>query len=178
MTIRTLENLVPVIAPTAYIDPLALVVGDVTIGEHSSMWPMSVARGDIHSITIGKNTNIQDGTVLHVTHAGHYYPSGYSLTIGDSVTVGHNVTLHGCVIGNHCLIGIGSIVLDGAVLEPYTLLGAGSLVSPGKVLEGKFLWCGYPAQKVRPLTAKEIEYFDYSANYYAKLGLRHKQSLS
>jgi carbonic anhydrase/acetyltransferase-like protein (isoleucine patch superfamily) len=174
MPIRDFDNHYPHIAPTAYIDTMAVVIGEVTIEEYASLWPMVVARGDVNRISIGARTNIQDNTVLHVTHDGPYCPGGRALIIGEEVTVGHQVTLHACTIGHHCLIGIGSIVLDGAELQPYTLLAAGSLVSPDKILEGGYLWRGRPAQKVRPLTASELEYFTYSASRYVQLAQRYK----
>jgi len=176
MPIRPFENQSPVIPKTAYVDPDAVVIGAVTVGEQASIWPLVTARGDINTISIGARTNIQDNSVLHVTHAGQYCPGGLPLVIGEAVTVGHQVTLHACTIGHHCLIGIGSIVLDGAVLEPYTLLAAGSVVSPNKTLEGGHLWRGSPARKVRALKDAEMEYFEYSANYYAELAQRHIQS--
>lgn len=174
--IRPFEDLKPNIAPSAYIDPQAVVIGDVKVGENASIFPMAVARGDIHRIEIGARTNIQDGSILHVTHDSAYCPGGLPLIIGENVTVGHQVTLHACTIGDYCLIGMGSIVLDGAVLEPYTLLGAGSLVSPHKTLEGGFLWRGSPAKKIRPLTEKEMQYFEYSAQNYVRLAQRYKES--
>lgn len=177
MPIREFENHLPNIAATAYIDPMALVIGEVTIGEYASLWPMVVARGDIHRITIGARTNVQDNTVLHVTHDGRFNPGGYALTIGEDVTIGHQATLHGCTIEHHCLIGMGAIVLDGAILQPYTLLAAGSLVSPAKELEGGYLWRGQPAKKIRPLTAEEEEYFDYSAAHYVQLAQKYKKAL-
>ena len=175
MTIRDFEEYSPLIAPTAYIDPLALVIGEVTIGEYASIWPMVVVRGDVQAITIGAKTNIQDNSVLHVSHDSHYCPGGRALTVGASVTVGHRVTLHACTIEHHCLIGIGTIVMDDAVVRPYSLLAAGTLVPPGKVLEEGYLWRGSPAQKSRPLTDDEKEYLDYSARYYVKLSQRHKE---
>jgi carbonic anhydrase/acetyltransferase-like protein (isoleucine patch superfamily) len=171
--IRSFDNLTPNIADSAYIDPQASVIGDVTMGAQSSIFPMAVARGDIHRIEIAARTNIQDGAILHVTHDSVYCPGGLPLIIGEDVTVGHQVTLHACTIGHHCLIGMGSVILDGSVLEPYTLLGAGSLVSPHKTLEGGFLWRGSPAKKIRPLTENEIQYFDYSAQNYVKLAQRY-----
>jgi len=175
MPIRSFDGHSPIIAPTAYIDPLAVVIGQVRLGAYASLWPMVVVRGDINQITIGARTNIQDGSVLHVTHQGRYAPSGYPLTIGEQVTVGHHAILHACTIEHHCLIGMGSIVLDGAVLPPYTLLAAGSLVSPHKVLEGGYLWRGQPAKKIRALEEDERAYFDYSTDYYVALGQRHKE---
>ncbi|MCK5720338.1 MAG: gamma carbonic anhydrase family protein [Thiomargarita sp.] len=178
MSIRNFANYKPILAKTAYIDSMAVVIGQVTVGEYSSLWPMTVARGDINSITIGERTNIQDGSILHVTHDSEYCLGGKALIIGDYVTVGHQVNLHACTIEHHCLIGIGSIVLDGAKIPPYTLLGAGSIVSPNKVLEGGYLWYGNPVKKIRPLTDKELEFLEYSANYYSQLAQQHITSES
>lgn len=175
MPIRDFENYSPMIAPTAYIDPQALVIGNVKVSEHASIWPLVVARGDINSITIGARTNVQDNSVLHVTHDETYCPGGLPLIIGEDVTIGHQATLHACTIKHHCLVGIGAIVLDGAVLEPYTLLAAGSLVPPKKILEGGYLWRGHPAKKIRLLTSEERKYLSYLANYYAQLAQRHKK---
>lgn len=176
MPIRDFETYSPQIASTAYIDPLAVVIGQVIIGEYTSLWPFVVARGDINRITIEARTNIQDNTVLHVNHDGPYCLGGQALFIGEEVTVGHQSILHACTIEHHCLIGMGAIVLDGAVLQPYTLLAAGSLVSPGKVLEGGYLWRGRPAQKARLLTDAEREYLSYSANHYIELAQQHQRS--
>ena len=128
MPIRPFENLSPKIADTAYVDSLAVVIGDVTIGEYASVFPMVVARGDVQRITIGARTNIQDGTILHVSHDSHHCPGGRELWIGEDVTVGHQTVLHACTVEAHCLVGIQAVILDGARLEPYTLLAAGSLV--------------------------------------------------
>lgn len=176
MNIRKYGMVMPVIAPSAYVDPQAVVIGDVVVGEDSSLWPMAVARGDVNYIRIGARSNIQDGSVLHVTHGHGEVPQGHPLLIGDEVTVGHNVTLHGCTVGDNCLIGMGSIVLDGAVLEPYILLGAGSLVPPGKILQGGYLWMGSPVKKVRPLTDAERERFAYSAAHYVRLKEIYRES--
>jgi len=173
MTIRVFENLLPNIASTAYVDSTALVIGDVSIAADASLWPMVVARGDIQSIRIGARTNIQDGSILHVTHDGPLSPGGYALNIGDDVTVGHRAILHGCTIGDHCLIGMGAVVMDGAGLEPRVILGAGSLVTPGKVLEGGYLWLGSPARRMRPLRSEEFDYLDYSSRHYVDLKNRH-----
>jgi carbonic anhydrase/acetyltransferase-like protein (isoleucine patch superfamily) len=169
MNIRTYRGIAPQIGSGAYVDPAAVVIGDVHIGEESSIWPMAVVRGDVNSIRIGKHTNIQDGSVLHVTHVHKEVPEGLPLHIGDEVTVGHNVNLHGCTVGNRCLIGMGSTVLDGAVLEDNVYLGAGSLVPPGKVLEGGYLWLGSPVKRVRPLSEQEIGRLAYSAAHYVRL---------
>jgi len=176
MTIRTFEKHTPQIAESAFVDDTAVVIGNVTIGENASVWPLTAIRGDIHAITIGARSNIQDGSVLHVTHDSEYSPGGFALSIGESVTVGHKVILHACTIGNHCLVGMGSIVLDGAVLEDKVMLGANSLVSPGKRLESGYLYLGSPANQVRALTEKEIAWLEYSATHYVDLKNRHKRT--
>ena len=167
--IRPYQGKLPQFAPDAFIDESAVVIGDVEIGSESSVWPQSVIRGDVNYIRIGSRTNIQDSCVLHVTHKSHYNPSGYPLILGDDITVGHKVILHACEIRDHCLIGMGAIVMDAAVVEPRTILAAGSLVPGGKVLEGNSLWRGAPARRVRALTDREIESLDYSAGNYVKL---------
>jgi carbonic anhydrase/acetyltransferase-like protein (isoleucine patch superfamily) len=173
MSTRPFENLIPRIAGSAYIDPAALVIGDVEIGADSSVWPLTVIRGDINSIKIGAYTNIQDGSILHVSHDSEYAPGGFGLRLGNRITVGHHVVLHGCEIEDMCLIGMGSIVLDGARIERGAMLAAGSLVAPGKVLEGGFLWRGSPVRRARELTSQECDYLDYSADYYVQLARRH-----
>ena len=174
--IRRFEGKTPYIAPDAYVDPTAVVIGDVELGPRASLWPGAVVRGDIHAIRIGAETNIQDGSVLHVTHDSRFNPGGHPLRIGDGVTVGHRVTLHGCTIGDRCLIGMGAIVMDGATLEEETILGAGSLVPPGKYLTGRHLWVGSPARQVRPLTDQEREQLRYAAAHYVALARRHGKS--
>jgi carbonic anhydrase/acetyltransferase-like protein (isoleucine patch superfamily) len=174
MTIRRFENTEPTIATDTYVDETALVIGDVSIGSESSIWPYSVVRGDVHSIKIGNQTNLQDHCVCHVTHDGPYNPGGFALTIGNRVTIGHRVTLHGCNIGDDCLIGMGATIMDGAVIEPHSLIGAGTLVTPNDVLEGGYLWMGAPARKVRKLNADEIESIHYSAQHYVRLMKRHQ----
>lgn len=175
--IRPFEDTVPKIADGAYIDEAALVIGDVEIGEDSSVWPMCVVRGDIHHIRIGNSTNIQDGSILHVTHGSEYKPGGSPLIIGNEVTVGHQATLHACTVEDQCLIGMGSIVLDDAVIGAGAMLGAGSVVNPGKHIEGGYLWLGRPARRMRELTEKEKAYLKYSAAHYVKLQRRHQVSL-
>lgn len=169
MSVRKYKNSQPQIAASAYVDEAAVIIGDVVIGEDSSVWPMAVARGDVNHIRIGNRTSIQDGSVLHVTHPHAAVPDGHPLLIGNEVTVGHNVTLHGCTIRDRCLIGMGSTVLDGAVIEEGVLLGAGSLVPPGKTLEGGYLWIGSPVKRARPLTEAERDWLGYSAAHYVRL---------
>ncbi len=169
MVIRTSADSSPRIDASAYVDQSAQIIGDVVIGRHSSVWPQAVIRADIHKIRIGERTNIQDASVLHVTHDSDYAPGGFALLIGNGVTVGHACILHGCQIGDHCLIGMGSIIMDGAVVEPEVMLAAGSLVSPGKTLESGYLWMGRPAQRVRALDDQELQYLLYAAEHYVKL---------
>lgn len=174
MTIRNFKNRKPDIHSSTFIDESALVLGDVTIGENCSIWPMTVIRGDVNTIQIGHNTNIQDSSVLHVTHDGLYNPGGFDLKIGNNVTVGHRVILHGCHVADLCLIGMGSTIMDGAVIESHNIIGAGSLVTPNKYLESGYLWVGSPARQVRPLTAEEIESIEYSSANYVKLKKQHQ----
>ena len=173
--IRTFNGKFPRIAKDAWVDPSAVIIGDVEIGTNSSVWPLTVVRGDIHRIRIGARTNIQDGSVLHVTHDSRFSPGGHPLLIGDGVTAGHKVMLHGCEIGDFCLIGMGSTVMDGARLESRLILAAGSLVPGGKVLEGGYLWRGAPAQRARELTEKEVEYLEYVAENYVRLSRAYRQ---
>lgn len=171
MPIRTYQQHKPSIGKNCYIDPTAVIIGQVQIGNHCSIWPLTVVRGDVNAIVIGDNTNIQDGSILHVTHDGpyDYNRGGYALTLGSNVTIGHKVILHGCNIGNNCLIGMGSTIMDGAIIQANTIIGAGSLITPGKKLEQGCLYVGSPARKVRKLSDEEIESIQYSARHYIKL---------
>lgn len=177
MPIESFQHSTPRIHGTAFVAPAAVVIGDVEVGADSSLWPMTVVRGDIHRIRIGARTNIQDGSVLHVTHDSPYVPGGFALEVGDEVTVGHRVILHGCTLEDRCLIGMGAIVMDGARVCSGAMVGAGALVSPGKTLEGGYLWLGAPARRVRPLTEQEQEYLAYSAGHYVRLKDRHLAEL-
>lgn len=170
---RSFQDKSPRLGSQVYIDPAAVVIGDVSLGNDASVWPMTVIRGDVHRIEIGAESNVQDGCVLHVTHDGEFSPGGRPLLIGTGVTVGHRAVLHGCSIGDHCLIGIGAIVMDGAVLGDNVMLGAGSLVPPGKCLEAGFLYVGSPARQVRPLQQAELGFLYYSARHYVQLKNRY-----
>ncbi|MGB4811687.1 MAG: gamma carbonic anhydrase family protein [Methylophilaceae bacterium] len=167
--IQSFAGYVPLIEKEVYIHPTSIIIGDVKIGENSSIWPNTVIRGDVNGIRIGQNTNIQDLSMLHVNHRSSQDPAGSPLMIGDNVTIGHTVILHGCTIADDCLIGMGSIVMDKAVVQKQVLLAAGSLVPVGKVLESGYLYVGRPAKKVRPLTAEEITHIRYSAQNYVQL---------
>ncbi len=163
------RDLTPQIGADVYIHATASVIGDVVLGDHASVWPGVVIRGDVNHIRIGAGSNVQDLSVLHVSHKSTWDPDGSPLIIGDNVTIGHKVILHGCIIEDECLIGMGSIVMDKVVVQKNVLLAAGSLVPEGKVLESGFLYLGSPAKKVRALTEAEIAHFLYSANHYIKL---------
>ncbi len=169
MHVKFFASKAPVTHKSTFIHDTAVVIGDVDLAEDVSIWPLAVVRGDIHRITIGARSNVQDGSVLHVTHASDFNPGGYPLIIGDDVTVGHNVTLHGCTIGNHCLIGMGAIVMDGAIVNDNVMIGAGSLVPPGKVLDSGFLYVGSPVKKARLLNDKEVQFLSYSPKNYVRL---------
>jgi carbonic anhydrase/acetyltransferase-like protein (isoleucine patch superfamily) len=169
MAIESYQGMTPKLGRDVYIHPSATVIGDVELGDGVSVWPGVVIRGDVNSIRIGAGSNIQDNSVLHVSHRSTANPEGAQLVIGCRVTVGHSVILHGCSIGDACLIGMGSLVMDGAVLQGRVLLGAGSLVPEGGLLESDWLHLGRPARAVRRLTAAELDYFGYAAGNYMKL---------
>ena len=173
MSIRPFQQHTPTLGERAFVDRSAVVFGDVEIGADSSVWPLTVIRGDMHRIRIGARTSVQDGCVLHITHAGPFNPDGFPLLIGDDVTIAHKVMLHGCTVGSRILIGMGSIVMDGAVIEDQVIVGAGSLVPPGKRLVSGFLYVGSPVRQVRALTEKEQAFFTYSAGNYVKLKDQH-----
>lgn len=173
LSIRRHKSHSPVLGERVYVDPTAVVIGDVSIGADSSVWPYAIIRGDMHHIHIGARTSIQDGSVLHITHASEFNPGGYPLRIGDDVTVGHSVNLHGCTIGSRVLVGIGSTLLDGVIVEDEVVIGAGSLVPPGKRLQSGYLYVGSPCKQVRPLKDSEKAFFKYSAANYVKLKDQH-----
>ena len=173
MSIRPFQQHTTALGERAFVDRSAVVIGDVEIGADSSVWPLTVIRGDMHRIRIGARTSVQDGCVLHITHAGPFNPDGFPLLIGDDVTIAHKVMLHGCTVGSRVLIGMGSIVMDGAVIEDDVIVGAGSLVPPGKRLDSGFLYVGSPVRPVRALTDKEKAFFTYSAGNYVKLKDQH-----
>src|SRR5687768_7206516 len=147
MNVRSYRNIAPQLGERVYIDPAAVVIGKVKLGDDVSIWPTAVVRGDVHAIEIGARTSVQDGSVLHVTHDGPYRPGGRALIVGADVTVGHRVVLHACTIGNTCLIGMGSVLLDDVVTEDFVMIGAGSVVTPGKRLETRGLYVGSPVRR-------------------------------
>ena len=173
--IRILGKYKPVIDSNCYIDSSAIVIGQVTIGALSSLWCNVVARGDVSNIIIGKRTNIQDLTMLHVTHYNAENNIGdYPLIIGNEVTVGHSCCLHACTIKDRVLVGMGSTILDQAIVEPDVIIGAGSLIPPRKILESGYLYLGNPVKKIRKLTEAEFEFLPYSAKHYIDIISLHK----
>lgn len=178
MTIRQFGDLKPQIHSSAFVDDTALIIGDAILEQDCSIWPIAVIRGDINTVHIGKRSNIQDGTIIHVTHAGKYNPAGFKTDVGNNVTVGHRCILHGCTIADNSLIGMGVCLMDGVTVESNVIVGAGSLVTPGKVLTSGYLWLGAPARRVRPLNDQELEFLTYSAQYYVQLKNKHLQSIN
>jgi len=159
----------PRIGQRVFVSAQACVNGSVTLGDDVSVWPMAVIRGDVNHIEIGSRCNIQDGSVLHVTHEGPYSPKGGALILADDITVGHGVILHACTIGHRCLVGMGANVMDGAILEDECMIAAGALVSPGTVVKSRTLWKGNPARMARPLTEQQVTMLHYSAEHYVRL---------
>ena len=174
--IRPYLNSTPQLSNNCYIDEMSVVIGDVILAENVSVWPFAVIRGDVNHIRIGKNSNVQDHAMLHVSHKKADKPNGSPLVIGEDVTIGHHVTLHGCTIGNRVLIGINSIVLDDVIIPDDVMIGAGTLIPPGTVLESGYLYVGSPAKKVRPLTEKELAFLPYSAQNYVKVSGHYLES--
>ena len=171
--IRELEGVRPRLGRDVYVDPAAVVIGDVEIGADSSVWPMAVVRGDVQRIRIGERTSVQDGAVLHVTHDGPFQPGGFPLQVGSDVTIGHRAVLHGCTIGDRCLIGIGAIILDGASLAQDVIVAAGAVVTPGMACEPRSMYVGAPARFKRSLTDVEVERLAYGAQWYVQVKNRY-----
>lgn len=169
MNLRPYLGTQPTLGARVYVDPQACVIGRVVLGDDASVWPMTVIRGDVNDVRIGARTSVQDGSVLHVAHAGPYTGAGLPLVVGADVTIGHKVMLHACTIGDACVVGMGSIVLDGAIVEDEVLIGAGSVVPPRKRLPTRTLWLGNPLRLVRELSAGDVEALRYSARHYVKV---------
>ena len=159
----------PKFGQRVFVSGQAHVSGSVILGDDVSIWPMVVIRGDVNRVEVGARCNIQDGSILHVTHEGLYSPQGGPLILGDDVTIGHGVILHACSIGHRCLVGIGTVVLDGAVLEDETMIAAGAVVTPGTIVRSRTLWKGNPARLSRPLTEQQVEMLRYNAEHYVRL---------
>jgi carbonic anhydrase/acetyltransferase-like protein (isoleucine patch superfamily) len=163
--LRQYRGRVPRVHPTAFVDDTAVVIGDVEIGLHSSVWMQAVVRGDVNSIRIGQRSNVQDGTVVHVMHETH------ATVIGDDVTIGHRAIVHGCTIGDRVLIGMGAIVLNGAQIAEECIIAAGTVVTEGMVVPRRSMVMGVPGKVRRPLTEPEIAaILESAANY-----VRYKQ---
>ncbi|RUL75328.1 gamma carbonic anhydrase family protein [Dyella choica] len=168
-SLRPFKGIQPTLGARAYVDPAATVIGDVVLGDDVSIWPGAVLRGDVNYIRVGARSNIQDGTIVHVTHDGPYSPGGFPTLIGEGVTIGHAAVIHACIIEDYCLIGMHAVVLDGATIKKHGFVGAGSVVPPGKVVGEGELWLGNPAKCVRLLTDRQIEQLHYSADHYVRL---------
>ena len=168
-SLRPYQEILPTLGNNIYIDNSAVLVGDITLADDVSIWPLVAARGDVNTITIGKRTNIQDGTILHVTRKSIHNPSGDPLIIGADVTIGHQCMLHGCQLGDRILVGMGAIIMDGAVIEDDVFIAAGSLVPPNKTLKSGFLYVGNPVKQVRLLKESESAFLKQSALNYVEL---------
>lgn len=170
MNLRQYRDHLPRLGQRVYVDPAATVIGDVELGDDVSVWPGCVIRGDVNHIRIGARTNVQDGTIVHVTHDGPFTrPGGFPTVVGSDCTIGHAVVLHACTIEDFVLIGMHATVLDGAVVKRHGFLAAGAVLSPGKVIGEGELWVGNPARMARPLSEREIEQLHYSAAHYVRL---------
>ncbi len=167
--IRRYKGILPNIGSQTYIDDSAVLVGDININNDVSIWPLVAARGDVNTISIGARTNIQDGTVLHVTRKSLNNPDGNPLVIGEDVTIGHKCMLHGCSLGDRILVGMGAIIMDGVVVEDDVFIGAGSLVPPNKTLVSGYLYVGNPVKQARPLKQSEADFLKQSAINYVQL---------
>jgi gamma-carbonic anhydrase len=167
--IRAFQGTLPRIHETAFIAETADVIGDVEVGERSSVWFQAVIRGDVNYIRIGAHTNIQDGTVIHVDRGGH------PVEIADHVTLGHAVRLHGARIAPHCLIGIAAVVLNGVVMEEESIVAAGAVVSPGTRIPRRTLMMGVPARPARTLTDADLELIHRPTDNYVRLAAQYRE---
>ena len=176
MPIRSFNGIKPQIDNQAFIDNMATVSGQVVIGKNSSIWPNVSVRGDLLSITIGENTNIQDNSTIHTTQFTDKPGTGFDTIIGDNVTVGHGAIIHGCHIGNRVLIGMGAIILDGAIIDDDVMVAAGSVVPPGKHLKSGGMYVGSPVKKKRALKISEKKYILTNAKNYSEIMIQHKNN--
>lgn len=166
---RSYKGVAPKLGDGIYIDNSSVIVGDISMANDVSIWPLVAARGDVNKITIGARTNVQDGTVLHVTRKNKSNPDGHPLIIGEDVTIGHKCMLHGCQLGNRILVGMGAIIMDGATIEDDVFIGAGSLVPPNKTLISGYLYVGNPVKQARKLKESEHAFLKQSALNYVDL---------
>lgn len=176
LSIRSFQGNTPHLGDRVYVDPQSAVIGNVTLEDDVSVWPMAVIRGDVNKIHIGKACSIQDGAILHVTHDGPFTPGGQPLILGQGVTVGHKAVLHGCTVDEYCLIGMGALLLDEVHAQHHVMIAAGSVVPPGKRLQTGYLYLGNPARAFRPLSEKEMEQLEYSAAHYVRLKNRYLEA--
>jgi len=158
--ILAVKGVMPVIGHNCFLAPNATITGDVHLGNRCTVWFQAVIRGDVHSIRIGEQTNIQDGAIIHAT----YHKA--STQIGSRVSIGHQAMIHGCTLHDHVLVGMGAIILDNAVVESYCLIAAGSVVLEGTVCESGHLYAGVPARKIKPLTEEQKALIDRTAEHY------------
>jgi carbonic anhydrase/acetyltransferase-like protein (isoleucine patch superfamily) len=166
------NDVLPVIDETAFVAPNSVVIGDVVIGAESSLWFNVTVRGDVHEIRIGARSNIQDGSVVHVTR------DRFGTYIGDDVLVGHMATIHGCELQDGSFVGMGATVMDGAVVEGGAMVAAGALVSPGKVVRKGQLWAGTPARYIRDLKPEELESLPKGTAHYVRMAAQYRRMLS
>src|SRR3989338_10910876 len=172
-SVRSYLGHTPKLGERVFIDPFALVLGQVELGDDCSVWPMAVVRGDMHHIKIGERTSVQDGAVLHITHDSDYNPGGFPLLIGSDVTIGHKAVLHGCTVRDRVLIGMGAIIMDGAVIGEDCVVGAGALVTEGVIVPPKSLILGSPAKVTRTVTDEELAWIRESAQNYVGYARRY-----
>jgi gamma-carbonic anhydrase len=158
----------PTIHPTAFIAPGVVIIGDVHIGAETNIWYGCVIRGDVNAIRIGERTNVQDGTVIHVTRK-----TGPT-SIGSGITIGHKALIHACTLEDECFVGMGSTLLDFSVVKRHGMLAAGAVLTPKKVVQSGELWAGNPAKLLRPLSESDIAFFADSAQHYVNLGQEYK----
>mgnify|MGYP000408489286 FL=1 len=177
MPIRPYQGQMLRLGQRVYVDIGAHLIGDVELGDDVSLWPGVVVRGDVNYIRIGARTNVQDGSIIHVSHDGPYTrPGGYPTIIGADVTIGHGAIVHACVIEDACLIGMHATVLDGATVKKHGFVGAGAVIPPGKTVGERELWLGNPAKLVRVLSDRDVESLYYSSTHYVKLKDRYLES--
>ena len=168
-SLRSYLDQSPRLGQRVYVDPAATVIGDVELADDVSVWPGTIIRGDVNHIRIGARSNVQDGTIIHVSHHSPYNKAGYPTRVGADVTIGHGTIIHACTIEDACLIGMGACILDGAVIEANAFIAAGAVVGPGKLVRSGELWAGNPARLMRQLSDKDIEGLRYSADHYVRV---------
>lgn len=177
MNIRPYLDHHPRLGQRVWVDPAATLIGDVVLDDDASLWPGTIVRGDVNHIRIGARTNVQDGTIIHVSHHSPFNQAGFPTLIGADVTIGHGAIVHACTIEDACLVGMGATILDGAVIKRHGFVGAGALIPPGKTVGSGELWLGNPARCARKLSDKEIEQLYYSAQHYVRLKDKYLQDI-